>query len=286
MLTPSSLDASGERYRQTRTRHWDAVATKRDSWSGLGGAYHARLRDIYSFLTVPGLRILEVGCGQGELLSALRPSRGVGVDFAPQMIRRARARYPHLDFIQADAQDLPALDDQFDVIIFSDLINDLWDVEGALRQVHRLTHPGTRLILNFYSGLWQLPLGIAQLLGLAAPMLPQNWLTPTDTEGMLRLAGFESIRSWQEILLPLPLAGLFNKILVRLWPFHHLALANFMIARPQPVRLATEPTVSVIVPARNEAGNIASIFQRLPRMGPKTELIFVEGHSRDDTRAT
>ena len=138
---------------------------------------------------------------------SLKPSRGVGVDFSPEMVKRASNRHPGLEFVQVDAQDLSALHDQFDVIVFSDLVNDLWDVEAALGEARRLTHPHTRLILNFHSGLWQLPLAVAQALGFAAPMLPQNWLTPVDTCGMLRLAGFEPIRCWHEILLPLPFSS-------------------------------------------------------------------------------
>jgi glycosyltransferase involved in cell wall biosynthesis len=103
---------------------------------------------------------------------------------------------------------------------------------------------------------------------------------------MLTLAGFETIRTWQEVLWPLPLGGFFNKFLVRLWPFRELALSNFIIARPQPKRAKEEPKVSVIVPARNEAGNIRAIFERLPQMGAGTELVFVEGHSKDDTYET
>lgn len=59
-----------------------------------------------------------------------------------------------------------------------------------------------------------------------------------------------------------------------------------MIARPENACIETQPTVSVVVPARNEAGNIPSIFNRLPGMGSGTELVFVEGHSKDDTAAT
>jgi SAM-dependent methyltransferase len=276
-------DPAGEKYREARLRHWDGVAIKRDHWQGLGGAYHARLLEIYRFLTVPGLSVLEVGCGQGELLASLRPASGLGVDFSGQMLERAREKYPELSLLQADAHDLSGIREQFDVVIFSDLVNDIWDVEAALKQVRRLSHPGTRLIMNFHSGLWQLPLQVAQALGLAAPMLPQNWLTPTDTHGMLRLAGFEPIRTWHEMLVPLPFAGLFNKFLARIWPFTQLALANFIIARPQPAAADHEPSVSVVVPARNEAGNIAAVFERLPSMGRDTQLIFVEGHSRDNT---
>src|SRR5262249_37179114 len=76
-----------------------------------------------------------------------------------------------------------------------------------------------------------------------------------------------------------------NRFLCKLWPLRHLALANFVIARPAPKSSAAAPKVSVIVPARNESGNIAAIFERTPHMGRETELIFVEGHSTDDTLA-
>jgi SAM-dependent methyltransferase len=279
-------DPAGDDYRKRRVAHWDSVAHQRDSWQGLRGAYHDRLAEVYRFLTGAGGRILEVGCAKGDLLGALRPSRGVGIDFSEEMIGQARIRHPGIEFILADALDLSALGEKFDVIIFSDLVNDLWDVEAALEQAKRLCYPWTRLILNFHSGIWQLPLAIAQSLGLATRMLPQNWMTPEDVKGMLRLAGYEAIRVWHEVLLPLPFAALFNKFLVRFWPFTQLALANFITARPAPEPVAAAPAVTVIIPARNEAGNIRAIFDRVPAMGRATDLIFVEGHSHDDTYAT
>src|SRR5262249_10237602 len=119
--------------------------------------------------------------------------------------------------------------------------------------------------------------------------LYQNWLTVEDITNLLNLADCEVIKRSQEILLPLPvplLADLSNRFLVKLWPFKHLALTNFIVARPRPGLCARRPSVSVIIPARNEAGNISDIFTRTPDMGEGTELVFVEGHSRDDTYAT
>lgn len=285
MTTISPLDEAGKRYQQTHISHWDQVAKKRDSWRGMGIWYHHRLMEIYKFLVSPNQRILEIGCGTGDLLANLSPSHGVGIDFSPEMITRARQRHPKLEFHQLDAHDLSSLNDEFDIIIFSDTINDLWDVQRALEQAKRLCAPHTRLILNFYSHFWQLPLTLAQNLNLAAPMLAQNWLTPEDVDNLLRLSGFETIRTTNEILFPLPLGGLANRYLVRLWPFRDLALSNFLIARPAP-QPVQNPSVSVVVAARNEEGNIKNIFDRLPQMGSKTELIFVEGHSRDKTYET
>jgi SAM-dependent methyltransferase len=285
MKTNIPFDEAGETYRQNRITQWDAVAKKRDHWRGMGRWYHRRLAEIYQFLVNPNQRILEIGCGMGGLIANLKPSHGVGVDFSAEMIARAKQRHPEIEYHQLDAHDLSNLKGTFDVIILSDTVNDLWDVQRALEQVKKFCTPHTRLILNFYSHLWQLPLTIAQSLNLSAPMLSQNWLTPEDVDNLLRLAGFESIRTTREILWPLPLGALANRYLVKLWPFNNLALSNFVIARPapQPVK---NPSVSVIVAARNEEGNIKNIFERVPQMGSKTELIFVEGHSRDKTFET
>lgn len=285
MALSSPFDEAGKRYQQTRMAHWDQVAKKRDHWRGMGRWYHRRLEEIYQFLIGPNRRVLEIGCGMGNLLASLNPSRGVGVDFSAEMIARAKHRHPHLEFHQLDAHDLSALHGEFDAVIFSDTVNDLWDVQRALEEVRRFCTPHTRLIVNFYSHLWQAPLSIAQRLNLAAPMLSQNWLTPEDVNNLLRLAGFESIRALREILFPLPLGGFANRCLVKLFPFNAFALSNFVIARPAP-QPVENPSVSVVVAARNEAGNIKAIFERLPPMGSTTELIFVEGHSRDNTYET
>ncbi len=285
MTLVSPFDETGKLYQKKRISHWDGIAKKRDTWRGLGSWYHRRLLDIYKFLVSPNQRILEIGCGQGSLLARLQPSHGVGVDFSAEMISRAQQKHPEIQYHQLDAHDLSSLEGKFDIIIFSDTINDLWDVQRALEEVKRLCTPHTRLILNFYSHLWQLPLMIAQSLNLAAPMLAQNWLTAPDVENLLRLAGFETIRNTNEILAPLPLGGFANRFLVRLWGLRELALSNFIIARPMP-QPVNNPSVSVIVAARNEEGNIKNIFERVPHMGSKTELIFVEGHSKDKTYET
>ncbi len=286
MNSKSLFDEAGNEYQRTRMMQWDRNAVKRDAWKGMGGWYHKRLAECYKFLVSPKQRILEVGCGLGDLVASLEPSRGVGVDFSAEAISRAKERHPHLEFHQLDAHDLSDLEGEFDIIIFSDAINDLWDVQRALEQIRKFCVPHTRLILNFYSHLWQLPLAIAQNLNLATPILSQNWLTVPDVTNLLNLAGFETIRNSNEILWPLPFGGFANRYLVRLWPFREFALSNFVIARPAPQPVITNPSVSVVVAARNEEGNIKSIFERMPVMGSKTELIFVEGHSRDKTYET
>lgn len=278
------------RFRKARLAHWNSVAQQQGSGPDLGRYYHRYLARVYRFLISPQQRILEIGCGVGDLLAALDPAVGVGVDISPEMIKLAQGRHPQLHFIQADAHNL-TINGEFDVIILSDLVNDLWDVQQVLEQISPLTTPNTRIILNFYSRLWELPLALASQLQLAHPTLYQNWLTVEDIDGLLQLADFEVIRVWREFLWPLPtpiIDTVFNRVVAKIWPFNHLALTNFVLARPKaPARPIVKkvPLVSVIIPARNEAGNIPQIFDRVPEMGRGTELVFIEGHSQDDTYA-
>ena len=274
-------------YRKRRREHWNRVAQKMDHWRGWGGYYHRRIVNIFQLLVPSGQRVLELGCGQGDLLNALRPATGVGIDFSEEMIRRARVRHPHLEFIQADVHRL-TLSAPFDFIIISDLVNDLWDVQQVFQELQKVVSPQTRILINTYSRLWELPLWAAKKTGLGKPVLFQNWLTVEDIAGMLYLSGFEVVRHWEEILWPLPtpvVASFLNRFAAKLWPCKWFDLTHFMIARPFPRDDSGKelPMVSVIVPARNESGNIRDIFARVPEMGRGTELIFVEGHSTDNT---
>lgn len=272
-------------YQQTRRNHWQTVAGKMTRWSGWGGPYRKRLIQVVKSLAVPGLQVLELGCGRGDLLASLNPSIGVGVDFSTSMVRQARQAHPSLHFVAADVHQLP-VQGKFDVIILSDLVNDLWDVQAVFLQLQALCKPTTRIVINTYSRVWQLPLWLAEKLSLAKPNLEQNWFTVPDLKNLFSLTGFETLRSWMEVLFPFQiplLSSFFNKVLVRFWPFSPLALTNFVLARLTPHETQLPFHVSVVVPARNEEGNIASIVERIPEMGAGTEIIFVEGHSTDQT---
>ncbi len=281
------MDHAQVEYQKARQAHWDGVARKMDKWKGFGGYYHKRLIDVYRFIIPPGMRVIEIGCGQGELLACLKPSRGVGIDISGEMLKRAAEKYPDMQFIRADAHSLE-LNEKFDYIILSDVINDLWDVQSVFLQLRKLSHAQTRLIINSYSRLWELPLGVTKSLGLARPTLYQNWLTVEDISGLLNLSDWEMVKHWEEILCPLPIpfvSSFLNRFVVKLWPFRYFHLTHLIVARYSNIAAyrKNNPSVSVIVPARNEADNIEQIFKRTPRMGQNMEMIFVEGNSTDNT---
>jgi len=277
-------------YNAARVQHWNKVAEKMHKWRGWGGYYHRRLNEICAHVVPEGARVLELGCGDGNLLAHLKPARGVGIDLSPEMIALAKQRYPDLQF-QIGSAEAIEVNEKFDFVILSDILNEVWDVQAVLEHVQPLLKPYGRILINVHSRLWEWPLALSVALGLSKPGLGENWLTVSDIKNLLYLSGFETIKTSHEILFPIGipiLAPFFNRFLVHFWPFNHLALTNFMVARPYSVAHShiSNPKVSVIVPARNEAGNIENILNRTPEMGGGTEIVFVEGNSTDDTWKT
>lgn len=235
-----------ERYPAERMAHWNGIARNRDSLPGLGGCYHRQLREQYRFLIPEGSRVLEIGCAEGDLLAALRPAYGVGLDLSPEMLVMARKRHPHLLFVQADicAPELDAaldiresesFEQPFDAIILSDLVNDIWDALAMFKNLRRFCDQNTRIVLNFHSHLWEHPFQMLQRSGRVTSRLKQNWFTPEDTENLLGLAGFEVIRTFEAVLWPFAtplLERLCNRWLVKLWPFSIFAMTHFQVCRP------------------------------------------------------
>ncbi len=292
MLENTTTDSATDAYRHARIEHWNQTATQPLSYNAMNRCYHRRLESVYRHLISGNQRILEIGCGRGDLLAALNPAVGIGVDFAPAQLQIARERHPACHFLEADIHDLtPAriaavTSEPFDVIILSDLINDLWDVRAALQRVRSLCTPDTRIILNFHSHLWEHPAHIAQKLKAMTPRRQQNWLTVEDMRNLLDLADFEAIRCFDDFLWPwnTPLIEpLFNRFLAKLWPIRLLDLTHFMVCRPAPNQQYAPGKVSVVIAARNEADHIADAIRRTPAIGAGTEIILVEGGSTDNT---
>lgn len=283
------MDTENFEYQRERRNHWNRVFEKPLRRSA-GAFYHKLIERYYRFLISQGQSILELGCGCGDLLAALKPSFGVGIDFSAATINEAAAKHPELHFIVGDVHEL-AFQETFDVIVISDLVNDLWDVQAVLTRVQTVCHPRTRIIINFFNNLWRIPLSLARNFKCGRPLLQQNWFAPQDISNLLDLTGYETVRTFSAILLPLPvpfIASVANRFLAHLIPLKWCALTNFVVVRPAsgPMGRNPAPSVSVVVPARNEAGNIERILREVPDLGSETEIVFIEGHSQDDTYET
>jgi len=258
-------------YRKRRSYYWDSIT---------------KYCDYYIH---PDLSVLEIGCGTGDLLAKLRAADKTGVDFSPEMIEIAKTQYPNIDFEVMDACELK-LNRKFDFIIISNLIGFLDDVQLCFEQLHKVAHDQTKIIVTYYSYVWYPLISFAEWIRIKRKAPEQNWMSRMDIKNLLYLAGFETYKENRQTLLPfrIPIFSyLINVIISRLPLINYLALNQYVMAKKTPISKA-EPTksVSVVIPARNESGNIEQALLRMPKFGSHLEIIFVEGNSTDDTWKT
>ncbi len=275
--------------RAARVRAYDVIAEQRAGWLEKNSYYAREVKRVVSSLVVPGFRVLQVGCGLGDLLASTRPSSGLGIDISPRMIALARERNSGLEFLQADIERDPIDAEPFDYVLLSDVIGSLDDVQVALERVRPLLKPDGKLIVTYYNFLWEPVLDLATRMGQRTPWPDQNWLSQRDIANLMHLAGFETIRQGTDVLAPfaLPAVGaVINRLGGKVPGLKHASLLMYAVGRPlasQSPKAKTQASVSVICPTRNEKGNIEAAIQRTPKMGGRTELIFVDGNSTDGT---
>ena len=258
-------------------------------------AYRRLLARYYALLIPGDSSVLEVGCGSGELLRHVPASRKVGMDLSPVQIDAARQRLPEAEFHEANGETF-ATGEKFDYIILSDTVNLVTDVQALFAKLRDSSTNSTRLLINIPNTLWRPLFNLAFRLGLRDQQPNNSWLSGQDVRNLLTLADWEVIKSQPRALFPYAggwLERLINRWLAPLFPW--FCLTQFIVARPVHYRAslaaksaetsaALEPlSVTVVVPARNEAGNIEAAITRTPLMGTWTEFIFIEGGSSDNT---
>ena len=278
--------------RRDRTRsHLAGIAYRRESWINRNRYYYGLLSQLLQFLVEPQKKVLSVRCGTGNLLATVIPSNGKGIDICAEIVEIAQQRNPSLGFAVA----FPDKDEfgqalrpgeKFDYILFND-IGDTVDVLQAFRNLRPLCQRHTRLLIITYNHLWEPLVTFAEWTGMKVPRTEQNWLSIADVRNLLRLAGFEALETHRIVLLPkyIPLlSGFLNRFCARLPFLNKLCMTQVVVARmlPPPVSPG-ELSVSVVIPCKNEKGNIEEAVRRIPGLAGKTEIIFCDDQSTDGT---
>ena len=269
-------------------RHrFDALAEKRQYWKDRNRYYYRDQEKYFRFLTSAGQSILELGCGTGDLLNALRPKRGVGIDVSSEMVRIARERYPNIEFRTEDIEKLESWGETFDVLIMSDVVGHLMDIEETFRQLHTFCRPDTRIIISYYNFFWEPILKMGEKLGLKMPQHHQNWLSWHDICNLLSLTHFQVVKSEFRLLVPKRIpwfSDFINKYFASLPGLRRLCLCQYIVARPIKQKEKSDFSTTILIPCKNEKGNIEPAVKRIPQFGQHQEIIFVDGHSTDGTQ--
>src|SRR6266700_1557908 len=284
---PAALEQRRERTRD----HLAKIAARRETWIKRNRYYYELLNRLLRFLVEPQKTVLSVRCDIGNLLAVVQPSKGKGIDICAEIVGIAQERNPSYEFAVAfpdkeEFQQAFKPDEKFDYILFND-IGDTVDVLQALRNLKPLCQRHTRLLVPTYNHLWEPLVTFAEWSGMKVPRTEQNWLSTADIRNLLKLAGFEALETHRVVLLPkyLPLLSSFlNRFCARLPFLSRLCMTQVVVARvvPPPV-LPERLSVSVVIPCKNEKGNVEDAVRRIPSLADQVEIIFCDDQSTDGT---
>jgi SAM-dependent methyltransferase len=257
-------------------------------WVKKNWYYHTYLRNFFYAMIPEHTRVLHINCKTGYILSHIKPLYGVGIDTDPTTIAYAQEQYPELHFFQGTLQTVP-LSGTFDIIILSFVTMEVEDIQHELQQLHQYCHAGTRVIIQTYNQLWEPLLWITKKLNIRRPTCFKNWIPRSALLNVLTLSSFDQITAGRSLLIPMYIpfiSWFFNRVVAHIPGINRLTLHEWIVVRPLARTFKTPSSlkVSVIVPCRNEAGNINAAVSRIPHMGAETEIIFVEGGSTDQTK--
>jgi SAM-dependent methyltransferase len=264
-------------------------ASERRRWREKAAFFHSEDEAFLRFLIPEGQRILAVGSGTGDALAALKPALGVGIEADPALVALARDAFPDLLFVEGNFEDdngLAGVDGIFDVVLLSDTVGSVSDCQALFERLHRFCARDTRIIIVYYSHLWDPLLKLAEMIGVRRPQPQHNVMSPPDIANLARLADFDPIKSEKRMLVPFRLFGvgrLVNRFISVLPVVREAALRHYTVCRSLRATDAAIASATVVVPARNERGNIESAIRRMPRFCDDIEVIFIEGHSQDGT---
>lgn len=246
--------------------------------------YYDDLKILFQYLVPKGQTILEIGCSDGKLLEALAPKQAVGAYLVSEHIN---GNFPHINFIVCVPEKVPGQNIQYDYILFFNSLGYIKDVAKSLQEAKKVSTTKTRIIITYHNYLWEPLFSLLEFFHLKEKQeIKQNWFSADDLENLLHLTGYEVVEKGGRILFPLniPLLSPFiNKYISQVPGFHRLCLTQWVIARPI-AKQKKEYSISIIIPARNEAGTIEDAVLRLPSFEKRMEILFVEGHSIDNTK--
>ncbi|HLF17342.1 MAG TPA: bifunctional class I SAM-dependent methyltransferase/glycosyltransferase family 2 protein [Candidatus Omnitrophota bacterium] len=268
--------------------HFDELAPQYDMYKRKNRYYYDNIKTFIQKSVQPKCRVLEIGCGTGEILAVTQASYGVGIDISREMVKIAQKKFPGLHFIHSSVEDFES-DEKFDFIIMTDLIHHVYDVMTVFEKIYRFCHPQTRVIVTYVNPWWDPLYKLAEKCGWKAPDVPLNYLDMRNIGKILELVDFKINQTGyllsSPIFIPL-LSYLANSLGVRLWGFNKLSFVSYMLIQPTAKNtMDLGLGCSVVIPCYNEEGNIVGAIKRIPKMGKYTEIIVVNDGSRDKTAA-
>jgi SAM-dependent methyltransferase len=272
--------------RESTREYFERIAPVWDYWHRRNSFYHRKMTDLIRSMVAPGASVLELGCGTGDLLAALRPAAAIGLNVAEGMTALARKKHPEFQFETVEVDHAKIANGfALDYVVMNNMLDYVYDVWDLLESLRPAVADQTLLVMTTNNPLWGPVLRIASWIGQRLPDSPRNFITNRDIRSVLELQGFDVVE--EGLALPVPrrvplLAPLLNTLVPEIPVVRYVSSIQYIAARLRVPRPAL--SCSVVIPCHDEEDNIVECVRRVPSLGSAMEIIVVDDGSKDGTR--
>ncbi len=236
-------------------KHFDNISSQYDMWKRKNDYYYSQLKRLFSSIIPPGKKVLEIGCGTGDVLNSVSPKEGLGVDISPKMVKIAKTKYPQLSFKVSEAEQLE-LKEKYDYVIMSDILEHLIDVWKVLKNLKKVIKPDGRVVISFINPLWEPLLILGEKLRMKMPEGPHNRLYSEDIINLLELNDFEIKEKGYRLFIPKKIpwfSNFLNRYVPHLPLIKNLCFVQYLVVTPKEGKQEKRSfSCSVIIPCHNE----------------------------------
>jgi hypothetical protein len=247
--------------------------------------YTKSIGKAFKFIINKNSKVLIINSGRSFPVGYVNEESSTIVDYSSILLDNIKSNFKKIKSF-CDISENINIDEKFDYIVINDL-NNIIDISKTLINIKISCTNSTRVILTSYNPWWSPILQLASFLKLRPKLINPSWLNESDIKLFLSNAGFENIKTYREILIPIYIpfiSYLLNNFICRLPFIRRLCFIKMHVARSLfNGGEARGYSVSIVIPCKNEAENIPYIFSRIPQIGISTEIIFCDDLSTDNT---
>lgn len=182
-------------------------------------------------------------------------------------------------------KNLQDLDYKFDLIIITDIFEVSNDIYGFVSNLKNFLNLNGKILLTSINPKWNIILRIFEILGLKKNSYINSYIQPKKISSIFVSLGFENIRNYNKQIFPFRILGIgtiLNIFLEIVFSFFNLGIKTYFLYQ-NIEKHATKLSKTIIVPAKNEEGNLQELVSRIPKFNEYYEIIIACGPSKDNT---
>lgn len=259
------------------------LAKNLDFWKEKNWFFHNELKGVFKEFIPEAAKVLQVGYGLGDILSALLPKKGVSVDTDEAISEISKRRHPYLTFLSHKPEKI-SFKEKFNWAILPNSVDHFEDIQIVLEKVKGVLTTGGKVVITTVNPRWEQVFYILEKMNLKRKETARNWLRIENLKNLMEVSGYEVEQLGFRMLFPayIPfLSRLINNYFKEIKYLSRFGAEQFVVAKKVAIKINKSLTCSIILSVANQEDDIKKCIGSIPKIGKKTEIIAVVNRTKD-----